>query len=174
MAQAAPDREPEAEPLLSLTLWPHRSLDPKNLRWIMIAATAALAIPLFPMLGTDALYVLAAFALADLALIYGLIRLTYRSGRVRETVRLWPDRLRVERIEASGARRAWEAHPHWVRIELLQTKRVKDYLVLSASGRQVELGAFLTPEERRSLADRLRQALVEARRAAFSDRAPPT
>lgn len=178
MTDTGQDQEPPShereEPLLSLTLWPHRSLDPRNLRWIMIAATIALAVPLFPVLGSKALYVLGFFAIADLALLYAMMRLTYRSGRVRETVRLWPDRLRIERFEPNGARKSWEANPHWVRIELLETKQIKDYLVLSASGREVELGAFLTPEERRSLADRLRQGLIDARRAAFSPATPPS
>lgn len=160
------DAAPQSPPLLRLTLWPHRSLDRKFLLWIMLGATAVLTIPLIPVLGSKAIYVLGGFALLDLALLYGLIGLTYRSGRVREIVQIWPDRLRIERIEPAGARLHWDAHPHWVRVELHQTRRIKDYLVLSSAGRSVELGAFLTPEERRSLADRLREALAQTTRAA--------
>lgn len=149
----------EAPPQLRLVLWPHRSLDRRNLPWIVGAAGVALSIPLVPVLGSKGVYVLTAFAGLDLALLYGLILLTYRSGRLRETVSLWPDRLRVERVEPSGAVKAWEANPHWVKIELMQTRRVKDYLVLSSGGRSIELGAFLTPEERRSLAARLQDGL---------------
>ena len=166
MTEHAPELQAaDPAPLLRLTLWPHRSLDRRYLPWIMIAATIGLAIPIIPVMGADAVYVLLAFAVIDLSLLYGLIGLTYRSGRLREIVRLWPDRLEIERIEPSGAVKRWEANPHWVRVELHQTKRVKDYLVLSASGRSIELGAFLTPQERRSLADRLRQGLGEASRA---------
>lgn len=160
--QVEPGERRGDAPLMRLVLWPHRSLDRGYLPWIMLGATIALCLPLIPILGSDALYVLAGFALLDLALLYGLIGLTYRSGRVREIVQLWPDRLEIERIEANGAVRSWRAHPHWVRVELHQTRRVKDYLVLSSSGRSVELGSFLTPEERRSLADRLREGLSRA------------
>ena len=163
---ASPANEPA--PLLRLTLWPHRSIDRRYLPWIMVGATVALMIPIIPILGTKALYVLGAFALIDLALLYGMIGLTYRSGRAREIVRLWPDRLQIERIEPNGAVKCWEANPHWVKIELHQTRRIKDYLVLSAAGRSVELGAFLTPEERRSLAERLRRGLGEAAAANLS------
>ncbi|MEL6979049.1 MAG: DUF2244 domain-containing protein [Pseudomonadota bacterium] len=151
-------------PILRLTLWPYRSLDPRTLPFIMIATTIALAIPLIPALGSDAVYVLGGFALFDFLLLFGLIALTYRSGRVREIVSLWPDRLRVERIEPNGASKCWEAHPHWVRVDLMETRRIKDYLVLSASGRSIELGAFLTPGERRALAGQLRDAFRDAAR----------
>lgn len=156
-------------PILSLTLWPHRSLDPKAFRWIMIAMACALAVPLIPILGDKALWVVGAFVLLDLALFYGLMKLTYRSGRVRETVTLWPRLLRIERIEPNGEVKSWEANPHWVRIALIQTERIQDYLVLSASGRDIELGAFLTAEERRSLADTLKTSLAKAATDARDD-----
>lgn len=164
MPEPAPKKT--EEPLMRLTLWPHRSLDRRSFHWIMGATAVGLAVPLIPILGTTALYVLGAFALADLLLLYGLIALTYRSGRLRETVSLWPDRLCVERVEPNGATKAWEANPHWVRVELLQTRRIPDYLVLSSAGRSIELGAFLTPEERRSLAARLEDGLRTAARPA--------
>ncbi|MCB1513056.1 MAG: DUF2244 domain-containing protein [Hyphomicrobiaceae bacterium] len=40
---------------------------------------------------------------------------------------------------------------------------VEDYLTLAAQGREVELGAFLTPEERRELDRELRHRLAALR-----------
>lgn len=152
--------------LMSLTLWPHRSLPPRQLIGVVAVMLAGFSLPMAGLLGGAAFWVVAAFDLATLALLVGLIGLTYRSGRVCERLDLWPDRLRVERVDPNGRRRVWEAHPHWVRIELHDTPRISDYLVLTSSGRAVELGAFLTPEERRALAYTIRAGLSDAARAA--------
>ncbi|MEO1330443.1 MAG: DUF2244 domain-containing protein [Pseudomonadota bacterium] len=149
-------------PLLSLTLWPHRSLSPRGFRLLLAVAAIGLAIPLIPILGTGAAWVLAGFVVADLALLYFMVQLTYRSGRVRERLTVWRKKLRVVRTEPNGVERVWEANPHWVRVDLHDTPKIRKYLVLSASGRQVELGSFLTPDERVELAETLRETLRRA------------
>ncbi|MEM9723916.1 MAG: DUF2244 domain-containing protein [Pseudomonadota bacterium] len=153
----------ETAPPLHLTLWPHRSMRRHNLRWVMMGAGGGMMIPVVPLIGSKAIYVIGPFVLAYLGLLYGMMALTYRSGRVRETVSLWADRLRVERVDPDGTVKIWEANPCWVRLELLQTRRVEDYLVLSSAGRSIELGAFLTPQERRDLAERLQLGLADAK-----------
>lgn len=160
------------EPILALTLWPHRSLSRRGFRILMTVLALLAATPLFALIGTTALFIIAGFIALDLLLLWGMIRLSYRSGRVRETVALWPDRLRVERVEPNGDAKIWEANPHWVRVRLLETRRMPDYLVLSSAGRDIELGAFLTPGERRSLAAELRDGLARASAAAGPAPAP--
>ncbi len=157
--------EPVGPKILNLKIWPHRSLSPAGFRWLMIATTLGVAIPLFALFGTSAFWVVGAFILADLLLLYGLMKLSYRDAKVLETVELWPDRLRITRTEPSGELKVFEANPHWVRVELHSTRAVEGYLVVSASGRDVELGAFLTPQERRELAATLRQGLNDAAKA---------
>lgn len=155
-----------AAPLLRYTLWPHRSMSRRGFRYMIVLSSVLMSIPLYGIIGTAAFWIVGAFVIVDLALLFGLIGLTYRSGRVREIVELWPDRLRVERIEPNGERRIWEANPHWVKISLHDTRKIPSYLVLSSSGREVELGAFLTPQERRSLAADLRQGIARGRASA--------
>lgn len=155
----------DGEPLISLTLWPHRSLSSRGFRIVLMAAAVLASIPLMALIGTKALWVIALFMGADLLLLWGMIRLSYRSGRVRETVSLWPTLLRIEHREPDGALKVWEANPHWVKVRLVDTRRMPDYLVLSSSGREIELGAFLTPSERRTLASELNTALARARSA---------
>lgn len=151
-------------PLLQLTIWPHRSLSPRGFRIVLLIAAFLLTLPLIALVGIQALYIIGIFMAADLLLLWGMIRLSYRSGRITETVSLWPDLLRVERTEPNGARKVWEANPHWVKVQLHNTRKMADYLVLSSSGRDIELGAFLTPSERRGLASELRQGLATAAR----------
>lgn len=125
-----------------------------------------LTVPLIPVLGHASAWVIAGFLVLDFLLLYGMMQLTYRSGRVRETVTIWSDRMRIERVEPSGRCLEWEANPYWVRVEVVDTKRVPSYLMLCSSDRQVELGAFLTADERIELADELRGALNRAAGAA--------
>lgn len=157
------------DPIYRVTLWPHRSLDPRAFRWLMLGLTVAFCVPLFAFVGTRGLWVVGLFILADLALTYWLFQLTYRAGRVRETLELWPSKIRVARREPNGAEKVWEANPYWVRVTLRPTRRVEDYLILSASGRDIELGAFLTPEERRTLAEELRRQLAALGRSERAD-----
>lgn len=156
---------PDDKPVLRLKIWPHRSLAPKTLRWIMLATVIGFAVPMLAIYGTVAFWFVGAFVAIDVLLLYGLIKLSYRDGRIEEVVELWPELLRITRTEPSGARKVWEANPHWVRISLHDTRRIEGYLVLSASGRDVELGAFLTPNERKELAQAIRDGLADAAHA---------
>ncbi|MEM8820806.1 MAG: DUF2244 domain-containing protein [Pseudomonadota bacterium] len=50
---------------------------------------------------------------------------------------------------------------------MLEQGRPENYLTLKGGGREIELGAFLSPEERLSLAERLEDAIrIALRRAA--------
>jgi len=69
-------------------------------------------------------------------------------------------RLHLVRHGPHGRRQEWEANPHWVRVETHSTGGpVPDYVTLQGGPREVELGAFLSGEERVTLARELRQAL---------------
>jgi len=55
----------------------------------------------------------------------------------------------------------WRADPHWIAIKLTpKGGPVEHYLTLSGGGREVELGAFLTPDERVKLNEDLSQLLI--------------
>ena len=56
----------------------------------------------------------------------------------------------------------WQANPFWVRLRLDPDARPENYLTLQGGGRRIELGAFLSPEERVELAEELEAALRKA------------
>ena len=62
--------------------------------------------------------------------------------------------------------RRWQGNPYWVRLTLRRDGPVEDYLTLSDGRREIELGAFLSPEERRRLRADLAAALSELARPA--------
>jgi uncharacterized membrane protein len=156
----APDpRVRDDAPILALTLWPHRSLSRRGFRIVLGIVAAGLAVPLVPLAGTSAAWGLAPFLLAALGALWLAIRRSYADGRLTEELRLWPDLITVERREPRGAVRRWHANPHWVRLRLFENARIEKYLTLTGNGREIELGAFLSPEEREALYRDLHRAL---------------
>lgn len=138
-------------PILALTLWPHRSLTLRGFAGVLALVTAGLALPLVPLIGTSAAWGLLPFLAAALLGLYAAIRRSYADGRLTEELRLWPDLITVERREPRGAVRRWHADPAWVRLRLIENARIEKYLTLAGNGREIELGAFLSPGERVSL-----------------------
>lgn len=146
----------------TLTLWPHRSLGPRGFVWTIGLLSAGLALPLSPLLGNPVLWVILAFVAGTVAFLWLAIRRNQTDRRITETLRLSPDRLTLTR-QARGLQ-SWEANPHWVRLTLYETEGpVPVYLTLAGNGREVELGAFLTPDERRSLRADLARRLADLR-----------
>ena len=60
--------------------------------------------------------------------------------------------------------KTWEANPYWVRLRS-HSEPLPEYLTLTGGPREVELGAFMTPEERRRLSAQITTLLRAARRA---------
>ena len=152
-------------PVWSVLLWPHRSLPKEGFRRLMWFSGAAMSLPIIALAGTPVALPLGGAAAFALFLLWLFFRLNYRSGRVTEELRLWPDVIAVERREPKGEVRRWAANPYWVDIDLSDTKAIEQYLTLRGAGRRIELGAFLTPEERQELADELRTRIAALHRA---------
>ncbi|GAB4382846.1 DUF2244 domain-containing protein [Albidovulum sp.] len=156
--------EPTDPPSAVLQLWPHRSLTPEGFV-IFIAVTAVmLALPLFALLGTLVLWGLLPFLAAALGGMWWALTRSNRDGTLSEELTLDRDRIRLVRREPDGTRRSWQANPYWVKVTLhRQGGPVEDYLTLRGDGREVEIGAFLSPEERRALAGEIRDRLARLR-----------
>jgi uncharacterized membrane protein len=156
----APDPfERDDPPILTLTLWPHRSLSRRGFVVVLGGLCAGLSLPLIALAGTSAAWGLLPFLLAAPLGLYAAIRRSYADGRLTEELRLWPDLITVERREPRGAVQRWHANPFWVRLRLVENARIEKYLTLSGNGREIELGAFLSPPEREALFGDLQYAL---------------
>ncbi len=144
------------------TLTPHRSLGPLGFALLMgFLAGLSLAIGIgFLMIG--AWPVLGFFGL-DVALVWLAFRLSYRSGRLREHLRLSEGLLTVRRILPSGRVREWRFQPYWLRVEMDDPPRHDSRLILSSHGRRLTVGDFLTVPERHEVARALAAALDRLR-----------
>ena len=127
----------------------------------MAVAAIGMSVPLLPALGTPVFWGLLPFELAALASLWICFRRSDRDGYLTETLTLWRDEIRVERCEPNGAVLRWRAHPYWVRLTVYPDgARVENYLTLKSQGREIELGAFLSPEERLTLKGEIEDALA--------------
>jgi len=101
----------------------------------------------------------------DVALVYVAFRVSYRSARQHEILRLTDTDFDVERVSVYGERRRWRFQPFWLRIVLEEKSAEENRLMLTSHGRSVVLGSFLGPAQRRDLAGALKAALARWREA---------
>jgi uncharacterized membrane protein len=156
--------EPTSTHPLRLTLWPHRSLPRRHMAWFLAATAVLLALPLLSEFGTPGLWVMLPFLATALAGVWFALEKSYRDGEVVEVMTLTPDRVDLTRRSRGEAPRDWQANPYWVRPHLYrQGGPVPNYLTLKGGTREVELGAFLSEEERVSLKAELEARLADLR-----------
>ena len=147
-----------------LTLWPHRSLPARGFALFIGVTAALLAVPLVSQLGSSTLWVLLPFLLAALAAIWFALRKNHRDREILEQLTLSPDTLTLTHRQGRAAPLEWAGNPYWTRPVIYPTGgKVPQYLTLKGSGREVELGAFLTEDERLALKAQLDLALAALR-----------
>ena len=144
---------------------PNQSLGPRGFVWFIALTAGFLSLPMIAVLGTMVLWGLLPFLGAALwGLWYALSRNNADRASLREELTLSRDQMHLTRYRPRGAPLTWEANPYWVRLKLTDKGGpVENYLTLTGGGREVELGAFLSPEERVRLHDDLNRALARLR-----------
>ena len=147
-----------------LRLWPHRSLPPRGFAAVIGLFFILAMIPLFGLLGTTLLWTLLPFGLAALAALWFALDRSYHSGRIEELLELNPEEITLHRENPDGSIQDWSCNAYWVRTEMhVKGGPVPYYVTLSGNGRTVEIGAFLSEDERRALHGELASALAEVR-----------
>lgn len=162
---SGPRRHSEGDPPAALLrLWPHRSLPKRGFAAFIAITFALLLLPLIAVLGTPILWGLLPFVLGALALIWWALQRSYRDGEILEELSLWSDRALLVHRHGGRPPQTWDANPHWVSVHLHETGgRVRNYVTLRGAGREVEIGAFLSADERVALRQGLERALIRLR-----------
>jgi uncharacterized membrane protein len=145
-------------------LLPHRSLPPAAFHVLMLLlglVSLAMGIGFF-LLGA---WPICGFFGLDVAAVYVAFRLSYRSARRREILRLGDNDFTVERVDIYGERRLWRFQPFWLRVVLEERPDESNRLLLASHGRSLVIGDFLGAPVRRELAQSLRTALSRWRAA---------
>ena len=147
-----------------LHLWPHRSLSRQGFVAFFAATALLAALPVLPVIGTPILWALIPFFLLAVGGLWLAIRRNQKDTEIIEDMVLTSDRIALARHGPRGKRVDWQANPYWVCVTLHRTGGpVPNYLTLKGEGREVEIGAFLSEDERVALHGELTRALARLR-----------
>ena len=115
-----------------------------------------LSIPLVALLGPGLLWLLLPFLMVAVAGIWIALSRNRRDAQILEVLTLTRERARLVRRNPRGPVQAWECNRYWATPAMHERDGpVPHYVTLKGAGREVEIGAFLSEEERVALYDDL-------------------
>jgi uncharacterized membrane protein len=148
----------------SLRLWPYRSLTRNGFVWFIGVTAGLIALPVVTLVGKPVLWGLLPFLIAAVWAIWWALRRNAQDRHILEELHLSRDAVSLTRQGPRGRVQEWQANPYWVRVTVhAKGGPVPHYVTLSGSGREVEIGAFLSEEERQALGGELREQLAALR-----------
>jgi uncharacterized membrane protein len=152
--------------LLDTILRPSPPMDARALRAILIVVAlfnVAFALS-FILRGA---WPVAPFMGLDVALLAWAFRASKRAALRSERITVTPSRLEVEQRSPKGRITRAEFNPYWVRVDLQRVTEFSHKLFLRSHGRALQVGSFLAPAIRESVAEALKSALSEAKSVRF-------
>lgn len=151
----------------TITLWPHRSLSKRGFRLLMIALGGLMALigTLFFVLGA---WPVIGFLGLEILVVWMAFRMNYNAARRRETLAASRDKFRIERTAPNGTTEIEELPTPWLKARLEETADSGESrpgrLVVSAHGKEAEIGAFLHDAEKQELLPEINAMLDKAQR----------
>ncbi|XXK30128.1 DUF2244 domain-containing protein [Rhodobacteraceae bacterium nBUS_24] len=143
-----------------IELWPHNSLPPQGFAGFILATFCLITLPLFSLMGTMVFWALLPFLMITLLVIWVALRKNYFNRHILERLTLGREAIELVRQNPSGTIQSWSCNGYWAKVQLHPTGGpVPNYVTLSGNGREVEIGAFLSEDERKALYDDLQRAL---------------
>ncbi|MDO6481987.1 DUF2244 domain-containing protein [Shimia thalassica] len=135
-----------------LTLWPFRSLPRRGFAAMVLMAFSLGTVPLYGLLGSVVLWGILPFILLVVgALWYGLER-SYKDGDILEELQRDGDILTLTHRPSRGPTKSWDCNIYWARVEMhVDGGPLPHYVTLTGNGRTVEIGSFLSEDERKVL-----------------------
>ena len=150
-------------PLFAADLTPNRSLSAAG-AWLLAGLTLVLfALPGLLFLSMGAFPVTVLMGVTGLGIVAGLFVGLRRSKR-RERITVWTDQIEWQNTDSAGVSVMHRFNPHTVRLLLTRDEHEKTTAVRLRQGEEtVELGSFLSSEDKSSFAKALGTALRQAR-----------
>lgn len=150
----------------TLTLWPWRSLPLRGFAAIIMIAFLFITVPLYGLLGTVFFWGLLPFLMLALAGLWWALRHTYKTAETLEVLTISRRETTLTHQPRKGPVLKWRCNTFWVRAQIHPTGGpVPKYITLSGNGREVELGRFLSEDERTRLINELESTLAEMKTA---------
>jgi uncharacterized membrane protein len=152
--------------IFAVVLKPYRSLSPNGFALVMVvfvagSFTVGLA---FWLMGA---WPVVGFCGLDILALQVAFRLSYRSARAAEEIRLTREHLSVKRIAANGQETEQGFNPYWARLEIDRHPEIGvTRLRIASHGSRLTIGSFLGPRERERFATDFSAALATVRAGA--------
>ena len=143
-----------------LDLWPHTSLSRKGFAGFILVTCGMLSIPLYPLVGTVLLWGILPFLMLAVGAIWWALEASYKNARLHEALTISGDHIHLVRTDPRGGRKEWDCNSYWTQVNMHpKGGPVEYYVTLAGKGREVEIGSFLSEEERKTLYGELSEAI---------------
>jgi uncharacterized membrane protein len=143
-----------------IEVWPYNSLKPKGFVLFLGSTFVLICLPLFNVLGTTVFWGLLPFLLVAFMGVWFALRRSLNDRQVLEQLTLSQEEVALIRQDPTGEHKRWVCSPYWSKLKIYKTEGpVRNYITLTGNGREVELGAFLTEYERKTLYEELEHLL---------------
>ena len=153
-------------PSFKIRLAPNRSLDSYGTKVVFAVIACGFLLPIIPFIGSPVGTTLTIFSGLTFYLFLTLLQKNFQQGSTFEEILISRRKIKVVHQEKNKGRLTWECNPYWTKVHLdINNPRLKNYLTLAGKGKRIELGAFLSPDERLELRDKIQNALAKANSA---------
>jgi uncharacterized membrane protein len=139
-----------------LELWPHNSLPKQGFVGFILTTFILILLPLLALSGTRVFWGLLPFLILAVWAIWTALQNSYKRNKIYECVSFGQKILNLKRTNPKGDTQNWSCEGYWSRASIYTRKGpVPFYVTLNGNGREVEIGAFLSEGERKSLYEEL-------------------
>ncbi|MEM6941983.1 MAG: DUF2244 domain-containing protein [Pseudomonadota bacterium] len=147
-------------PQQQMRLWPHQSLPAKGFAAFILTTFALILIPTMTLLGTVLLWGMLPFAMGAVAAIFFALQYNHKSRMVEEVLTLSDETAHLTHTTHRGEVKEWRCNRYWAQVRKYEREGpIPHYVTLRGEGREVEIGSFLSEEERLELFDDLQKSL---------------
>ena len=143
-----------------IEVWPYNSLKPKGFVLFLGSTFVLISLPLFNVLGTTVFWGLLPFLLVAFMGVWFALRRNLNDRQILEQLTISKEEIAIIRQNPTGEHKQWVCSTYWAKLKIYETEGpVTNYITLTGNGREVELGAFLSEDERKTLYGELEQML---------------
>lgn len=151
---------PKGATTQTMHLYPHQSLPARGMAAFVLTTFTLILIPTLPLLGSPILWGLLPFLLLAVWGMYFALQRNHKARQISEVLTLDPDTTQLIRTNPNGDTQTWDCNRYWTQVTKYETDGpVPHYVTLKGMGREVEIGAFLSEEERIALFEDLQRTL---------------
>lgn len=141
-----------------MRLWPHQSLPARGFAAFILTTFMLILIPTMMLLGSVLLWGILPFAMLAVAGVYIALQHNHKTRLIEEVLTLDDENAHLTHTTHKGDVKEWQCNRYWTKVTKYDSDGpVPHYVTLRGEGREVEIGAFLSEEERIDLFEDLQR-----------------